>query len=55
MGKDKQVKQHSYLATLYLQYIQAKDCHVKLDGKSAYLHGRHVIKFLTDSWVLAYQ
>ena len=34
--------------------ILAKDCRVKLNRESVYLHGRHVTEFLTNSCVFAY-
>ena len=40
---------------IYNMTILVKDCHVKLDGESIYLHGRHVTEFLTNSCMFAYQ
>ena len=58
VGKeDKQVKQHSYVTSLYPQYDNtiAKDCHVKLNGESVYLHGWHVADFVSNFCMFAYQ
>ena len=35
--------------------ILAKDCHVKLNGESVYLHGWHVTDFLSNFCMFAYQ
>ena len=60
MGKeDKQVKQHYYVTEMvlnvYIMTILAKDCHVKMNGESVYLHGRHVTGFLMNSCMFAYE
>ena len=34
--------------------ILAKDCHVKFERESVYLHGQHVTEFLTNSCMFAY-
>ena len=40
---------------VYNMTILVKDCRAKLNGESVYLHGGHVIEFLTNTHVFAYE
>ena len=63
MGKeDKKVRETTLLRNLiteivlmkvYNMTILAKDCRVKSNEESIYLHGRHVTEFLTISCMFA--
>ena len=43
------------LMMVYNMTILVKDCRVKLNRESVYLHGRQVTEFLSNSCVLAYE
>ena len=41
------------LMKVYNMTILAKDCHVKLNGESVYLHVQNVTEYLTNSCMFA--